>query len=1135
MADYRGTSGSDTYGGTSDADTIYGYPEALAPTTQIASGLYRTLFATAPKGDETGRLFAVAQHGVVSIYDTKNPGSQPKTFLDIRDAIDISDEAGLLGFTFHPDFAQNGKVYACYTERGSRDQVIVEYTINLTDTNYPPEKTSQKVMTIDYPNNTSHHRAGWIDFGPDRMLYIATGDGYRNENGEINANASQTLINDDLSINHLGKILRIQINADGSYSIPSDNPTKFDNVAQELAQPSEIWAIGLRNPWRASFSPGPNGQLYVGDVGGDRAEEINIIEAGKNYGWGLGGPLGDGPLNVEGYTDPYYSYGRNPEQPIHGRSVTGGYFYDGPGALNGKYIFADYIVGKIFAMDTDAGTPVVEEITNLFKDAEGRSIAFDNIASFGQDGEGNLYVISYADSSGNDNTGKIFRLSDNTPVPDEGDILSGAGGNDTIYGGGGNDIIQGGGDDDDIHGETGDDILYGDTGADMLDGGAGNDIYYVDSDDTIDGESDGNGDGDFVGAMESFVLQSGQEIEILQADDSESEVSLDLTGNEFAQTLVGNAGANRLDGKGGADSMQGLGGNDIYVVDNASDEIVEIDKQGNDTVESTIDFSLSAKDSYFNLENLTLLGTAVRATGNTGANVITGNSAANVLDGATGEDTLKGGDGNDTYFVYGHGETIEEVSGKGTDTLIIRGSAFTLAEGVDIEILKADASEEVTDIIGNNLGNRIFGNSGSNVINGGGGNDEVVFTGNRSDYTIERREDGSFILHDNRGTGGDGADTVFNVEIFTFKDGSVTAENLTNPAPTGISIDTDVVDENSGNGKVIGTFTAEDMAGDTHVFALTDDAGGRFTIDANTGELKVADGIRLDYEQASSHSITVRVTDGAGASISRTLSITVRDVLDESAAGDAGANRILGGNGSDSFSGDAGNDTLDGGAGSDSLSGDAGDDSLIGGAGHDLLNGGADNDRLNGDADNDTLNGGTGSDSLVGGAGSDMLNGGADNDTLNGDADNDTLNGDSGNDFLFGGAGNDLLGAGDGNDRLTGGLGKDTFTGGKGKDVFVFDDKETGSSKSKADTILDFKGKEGDRIDLKLVDADSKKKGDQKFAFIGDKAFTKAGQVRVEKTKKETFVYLNTDSDKAAEAVIKLKGSIDLSKGWFVP
>ncbi|WP_201838276.1 PQQ-dependent sugar dehydrogenase [Microvirga zambiensis] len=1092
MAVYWGTSGSDTYSGTSEADTIYGYPEALAPSSVIASGLYRPLFATAPTGD-TDRLFVVSQGGTIKIHDLNDPQATPKTFLDISSKVNNNTEAGLLGFTFHPDFATNGKCYVNYTtpdqpDGSGRKQAIVEYTFDPTDLSKAP--TEKTIMVIDYPQQNTHHRAGWLGFGPDSMLYIATGE-------DTVATNAQTVVNANGTINHLGKMLRIDVSGDGfpadedrNYRIPTDNPTEFANIVGELPQPSEIWAVGLRNPWRASF--GPDGTLYVADVGQNTYEEINIVKAGENYGW-RPTAVGDGPQNIPGYTDPYHYYGRDV-----GGSVTGGYFYSGQGSLNGKYIFGDFNVGKIFAMDVSGTSPDVDDVTNLFRDQNGIPLQFGHLSSFGLDGQGRLYAISYADNSWGNDTGRIFRLSDNTPVPDEGDTLNGAEGNDTIYGGGGNDIIRGGDDDDHIYGGTGNDIMYGDAGADTLEGGEGDDIYYVDSDDTIAGESAADDDNDFVGALGSFVLQSGQEIEILQADDSESEISLDLTGNEFAQSLIGNAGMNRLDGKGGADKMEGLRGNDTYVVDNAGDEIIEAANEGADTVESTIDFSLSAKDSYGNLEHLTLLGTAMRATGNTGANVITGNDVANELDGATGQDTLKGGDGNDTYFVYGHGETIEEFSGKGTDTVVIRGSSFMLADNVDIEILRADGTREVTDIIGNNLANRIYGNSGANRIDGGGGNDEVVFTGNRSDYTIERREDGSFILQDNRGTGGDGADTIFNVEIFTFNDGSVTAGNLTNPAPTGILIDTDVVDENSAAGKAVGTFTAEDMEGDTHVFALTDDAGGRFTIDTATGALKVADGVRLDYEQATSHSITVRVTDGAGASISRTLAITVRDVLNESATGSTNGDRILGGNGLDTFSGGAGDDTLDG------------------STGHDLLNGDA------------------GNDSLIGGVGNDVLNGGADNDTLNGDADNDTLNGDAGNDFLFGGAGNDLLSAGDGNDRIIGGLGKDTLTGGKGKDVFVFDDKETGSSKSKADYITDFKGKEGDRIDLKLVDADSRKKGDQKFSFIGDKAFTKAGQVRVEKTKKETFVYLNTDSDKAAEAVIKLKGSIDLSKGWFV-
>ncbi|MBM1169762.1 calcium-binding protein [Microvirga arabica] len=164
-------------------------------------------------------------------------------------------------------------------------------------------------------------------------------------------------------------------------------------------------------------------------------------------------------------------------------------------------------------------------------------------------------------------------------------------------------------------------------------------------------------------------------------------------------------------------------------------------------------------------------------------------------------------------------------------------------------------------------------------------------------------------------------------------------------------------------------------------------------------------------------------------------------------------------------------------------------------------------------------------ENATGSAGADLIKGGNGKDTFAGAAGNDTLDA---------GAGNDRLTGNDGNDRLVGGLGKDTLTGNTGLDVFMFDDRETGTSKSKADYITDFKGREGDRFDLKLVDANTKKSGDQKFSFIGTKAFSKAGEVRYEKTKKETYVYLSTDTDKSAEAVIKLKGAIDLSKAWFV-
>jgi Tol biopolymer transport system component len=156
-------------------------------------------------------------------------------------------------------------------------------------------------------------------------------------------------------------------------------------------------------------------------------------------------------------------------------------------------------------------------------------------------------------------------------------------------------------------------------------------------------------------------------------------------------------------------------------------------------------------------------------------------------------------------------------------------------------------------------------------------------------------------------------------------------------------------------------------------------------------------------------------------------------------------------------------------------------------------------------------------------------------DTLSGGSGRDSLTGDAFANILLGGGGNDRLSASSGSDRLSGGTGQDTLTGGAGRDTFVFDDKETSASKSKADYISDFSRRQDDKIDLKAVDANTKKRGDQKFTFIGkDDAFSKEGQVRYEKTKGYTYVYLNTDSDRAAEAVIKLKGAFDLSKSWFV-
>ncbi|MBB3017847.1 Ca2+-binding RTX toxin-like protein [Microvirga lupini] len=947
-----------------------------------------------------------------------------------------------------------------------RKQAIVEYTFNPNNLSQVP--TEKTIMLIDYPQQNTHHRAGWLDFGPDGMLYIATGE-------DTVASNAQTVVNQNGSINHLGKMLRIDVSGDDfpadanrSYRIPADNPTEFDKITGELAQPSEIWAVGLRNPWRACF--GPDGKLYVADVGQNTYEEINIVEAGKNYGWRVA-PVADGPQNTPGYTDPYHYYGRD-----IGGSVTGGYFYSGQGPLNGKYIFGDFNNGHIFAMDVSGAEAEVEDITNLFRDANGNPMQFGHLSSFGLDGQGNLYAISYADNTWGNDTGRVFRLSDNTPVEDVGDDLNGAGGNDTIYGGGGDDTIHGGDDNDHLYGDAGNDHLYGDDGVDTLEGGADNDTYYVDNGDSVV-EATGNGIDEILVKLQdnvvpNFVLQAGQEVERLRAEDYASERELNITGNEFDQMLEGNDGDNRIDGKAGADTMIGSNGDDTYVVDDADDTVIEIESSGTDTVESTINYTLGA-----DLENLVLRGNAIKGTGNILYNVITGNGVANILDGKGGQDTLIGRGGNDTYWISDGREEIVETAGEGTDTVIVRTSGYMLTGGADVEILKADEDSEVSELIGNEVGNTLIGNKGDNYLNGAGGSDTVVFKGKRSDYTIERVATG-FQVKDNVANR-DGTDTVVNVEFFQFADRTVNLEGLLNTPPSSLKLDANAVMENSNDGKPIGDFSVDDNSGDRHTFTLVNSAGGRFSLDSN-GKLSVADGVRLDYEQETQHTIEVMATDSFGESITSSFVIYVQDAPAEQATGSAGADVMKGGSGNDSFNG-------------------------LGG-----------NDRIEADLGNDTLMGGS------------------ENDTLDAGGGNDRVLGEMGNDSLIGGLGNDLLDGSLGNDRLVGGLGKDTMTGGTGRDVFVFDDRETGSSKSKADYIIDFSGRSGDRLDLRAVDANTKKSGDQNFSFIGKKAFSKAGEVRYEKTKSATYVYLNTDNDKAAEAVIKLKGSIDLSKSWFV-
>ncbi|MDX3978687.1 MAG: putative Ig domain-containing protein [Shinella sp.] len=257
---------------------------------------------------------------------------------------------------------------------------------------------------------------------------------------------------------------------------------------------------------------------------------------------------------------------------------------------------------------------------------------------------------------------------------------------------------------------------------------------------------------------------------------------------------------------------------------------------------------------------------------------------------------------------------------------------------------------------------------------------------------------------------------------------------------------------------------------------------------------------------------------------------------DDIIVGTTGNDTIYGGAGNDKLYGGAGNDVLYGGTGNDVLAGGSGNDRLFGGAGNDTIFGGAGNDTVYGGAGHDTLFGGAGNDKLCGGAGNDVLAGGSGNDVLGGGSGNDRLFGGAGKDTIYGGAGNDTLFGGTGNDRLIGGAGADKLYGGAGADVFVFTSiKDSTVAASGRDTIFDFSRKQGDKIDLKAIDADTGIAGLQAFRFIGADTFhNKAGELRYQKKGSDTFVYGDVDGDGKADFAIRFVSAIDFMKSDFL-
>ncbi len=328
--------------------------------------------------DNSNRVFIVEKPGVIKVLVNSNTTDSADVFLDITSKVKSDgNEEGLLGLAFHPNYSINGYFFIYYIADSPRRSVISRFSVSETNPNQA--NISSELVLLEILQPYSNHNGGKLAFGPDNYLYIGTGDGGSAGDPLGNAQNLEVL---------LGKILRIDIDniVNGSYSIPADNPF-YGNINNYR---EEIYAYGLRNPWRFSFDS-VTGWLWVADVGQGTIEELDIIESGNNYGWNIKeGTLCYNPpsgCDSTGLIDPIFEYDHSV-----GRSITGGYVYRGTNMTGqiGKYIYGDYINGQIWALEYDSVNPTNNSLlieTTL------------SISTFGIDENNNIYVLDY--SSGN--------------------------------------------------------------------------------------------------------------------------------------------------------------------------------------------------------------------------------------------------------------------------------------------------------------------------------------------------------------------------------------------------------------------------------------------------------------------------------------------------------------------------------------------------------------------------------------------------------------------------------------------------------------------------------------------------------------------------------------------------------------
>jgi glucose/arabinose dehydrogenase len=364
----------------------------------LVGGLAKPVFLTAPPED-TSRLFILEQHtGNIRIYDAASGKLKTNVFLKVT-GISTGNEQGLLGLAFHPGYQTNGFFFVNITAANGRTEILRFTAQGDPATSATADSASRKLI-LTYPQPESNHNGGWLGFGLDGYLYISSGDGGggNDMHGATGNGQSRTTL--------LGKILRIDVDAADPYGIPDGNPYKGDSNSKQ-----ELWAFGLRNPWRCSFDS-QTGDLWIGDVGQGQLEEIDVIPAGLgglNFGWRPREGTNQTPgisINEKPVTpaiEPVATYGRT-----FGASVTGGYLYRGSAnpELSGKYIYADYVSGRFWLLTPEGTNGTAVEITSTINPAPRKVL---NPSSFGQDNQGELYVCEHG-------KGQIYRIAGDAPA-----------------------------------------------------------------------------------------------------------------------------------------------------------------------------------------------------------------------------------------------------------------------------------------------------------------------------------------------------------------------------------------------------------------------------------------------------------------------------------------------------------------------------------------------------------------------------------------------------------------------------------------------------------------------------------------------------------------------------------------------